>query len=101
MSHLFGRRSSCQTRALILDKSGQGTRPTRRPCRMAGGKRPVSRPAYESGLKPSLATTRAKTSRRVSTPSGSEKTEGGCVTLVRLALVVLLLYVLEGAEYWL
>jgi len=30
------------------------------PCRMAGGKRPVSRPAYESGLKPSLATTYAK-----------------------------------------
>ena len=49
-------RSSCQTRALILDARGQGTRPKRRPCRMAGGKRPVSRPAEERGLKPSLAT---------------------------------------------
>ncbi|HUX47397.1 MAG TPA: hypothetical protein VMV58_05230 [Desulfosporosinus sp.] len=37
----------------------------RRPCRMAGGKRPVSRPADESGLKPSLATTTAKASERV------------------------------------
>ncbi|MBC2721346.1 hypothetical protein [Desulfosporosinus sp.] len=38
-------RSSCQTRALIRYECGQGSRPKRRPCRMAGGKRPVSRPA--------------------------------------------------------
>ena len=37
----------------------------RHPCRMAGGKRPVSRPAEERGLKPSLATTSAKASERV------------------------------------
>ncbi|WP_206752173.1 hypothetical protein [Desulfosporosinus fructosivorans] len=53
-------RSSCQTRALILLARGQDSRPMRRPCRRAGGKRPVSRPADERGLKPSLATTHAK-----------------------------------------
>jgi len=37
----------------------------RHPCRKAGGKRPVSRPAEESGLKPSLATTTAKASERM------------------------------------
>ena len=58
-------RSSCQTRALTRDASTQGARPTRRPCRMVGGKRPVPRPDDESGLKPSLATTSAKASRRV------------------------------------
>ena len=44
-------RSSCQTRALTLDASWQGTQPKRRPCRMAGGKRPVSRPALGKRLK--------------------------------------------------
>jgi hypothetical protein len=49
----------------------------RRPCRMAGGKRPVSRPAEERGLKPSLATTHAKASERViADPQGWER-EGG------------------------
>ena len=39
-----------------------------------GFKRPVSRPADESGLKPSLATTTAKASRRViADPPGSER----------------------------
>ncbi|WP_298196581.1 hypothetical protein [Desulfosporosinus sp.] len=48
-------RSSCQTRALIRYESGQGEthvfRPKRRPCRMAGGKRPVSRPALCKRIK--------------------------------------------------
>ncbi|WP_459930692.1 hypothetical protein [Desulfosporosinus burensis] len=52
-------RSSCQTRALSPD-GRQGTRPKRRPCRMAGGTHPCVPPCYESGLKPSLATTHAK-----------------------------------------
>jgi len=64
-------RSPCQTRPLIPDVSTQGSRPKRHPCRMAGGKRPVSRPAEERGLKPSLATTTAKASERViADPSG-------------------------------
>jgi len=44
-------RSSCQTRALIRHASGQGTRPMRHPCRMAGRTRPCVPPCYEIGLK--------------------------------------------------
>ncbi|MDR3583748.1 MAG: hypothetical protein P4L59_00280 [Desulfosporosinus sp.] len=81
-------RESCQTRAVILDASGQGeTRVSvsanatslshgRRktsdghgwpsvPVAKDGEKGPVFRPADERGLKPSLATTHAKASERV------------------------------------
>ena len=52
----------------------------RHPCRMAGGKRPVSRPAEESGLKPSLATTSAKASERViADPLGLDRRGSGGV----------------------
>ncbi|TGE40049.1 hypothetical protein E4K67_03465 [Desulfosporosinus fructosivorans] len=60
-------RSSSQTRALILDARGAGFPANRPSLAVAGGKRPVSRPADESGLKPSLATTTAKASERVIT----------------------------------
>ncbi|MBC2721873.1 hypothetical protein [Desulfosporosinus sp.] len=59
-------RSSCQTRALNPDESGQGSRPKRHPCRMVGGTRPCVPPCFKKvNLKPSLATTQAKVSRRV------------------------------------
>jgi len=69
--------SSCQTRALFLDASGQGARQIGHPCPVAGGKRPVSRPADEIGIKPSLATTTAKASERViADPQGWEGNDG-------------------------
>ena len=71
-------RSSCQTRALSLDAGGQGARQIGHPCPVAGGKRPVSRPADESGLKPSLATTIVKASDRViADPPGLRRTKEG------------------------
>ena len=70
-------------RALILDESGQGARPMRHPCRMAGGKRPVSRPSDESGLKPSLATTTAKASERVIAGPRSASARANRTSLLR------------------
>ena len=58
-------RSSCQTRALILNASGQGTRPMRHPCRSGRRETSCFPPCLRKGLKPSLATTHAKASRRV------------------------------------
>ena len=44
-------RSSCQTWALIPDARGQGARQIGHPCPVAGGKRPVSRPASRKRIK--------------------------------------------------
>ena len=44
-------RSSCQTWALIPDARGQGSRQIGHPCPVAGGKRPVSRPASRKRIK--------------------------------------------------
>jgi len=53
---------------------------------MAGGKRPVSRPAEERGLKPSLATTITKASERViADPLGWERRGSGGVGSVSRA----------------
>ncbi|HZK84112.1 MAG TPA: hypothetical protein VFC58_05420 [Desulfosporosinus sp.] len=67
-------RTSCQTRALVPDESGQGARPDA--ASVPHGQRNTSLCSallYARGLKPSLATTNAKASRRViAVPLGLE-----------------------------